>query len=218
MDIFISKGGSCSCDDERIWYIEVPLKYKYPVKQWVPKELPPLDIDFSVNNRMYHIARSSLHGLGIFSMDGITIKYNKVTKLMDNVRPCYDYNDWMQLVRYRKGMRRYALAASYIQLININKNKEMTIYIEQRPKASCNIVGFINDKWLKTSNKQPNCIYEGCEGNWVVMCTIKKIDPREELLVDYHLNQIDTSTNSVWVLMQPRFSKPLLIALYLFYL
>jgi hypothetical protein len=34
--------------------------------------------------------------------------------------------------------------------------------------------------------------------------------------VDYHLNRIETLTNSVQVLMQHLFKKPLLIALYFF--
>jgi hypothetical protein len=51
------------------------------------------------------------------------------------------------------------------------------------------------------------------------MCAIKKIALGEELLVDYHLNRIETSTNSVRVLMQHLFKKPLLIALsFVFYL
>jgi hypothetical protein len=83
--------------------LEVPLKYKNLVKQWVPKELPPIDVDFVVNNRTYHIAPSSLHGLGLFSMDGIIVKYNTVTELMDYVGLCYNYNDWMWLVRYGGG-------------------------------------------------------------------------------------------------------------------
>jgi hypothetical protein len=100
MKCFLAEGGSCSYDDESIGDIDVPLRYKHLVKQWVPKELPPLDLDFVVNNRTYRIAPSSLHGLGIFSMDGIIVKYNRVTKLMDYVEPCYNYNDWMWLVWY----------------------------------------------------------------------------------------------------------------------
>jgi hypothetical protein len=38
----------------------------------------------------------------------------------------------------------------------------------------------------------------------------------KELLVDYHLNRIETLTNSVQVLMQHLFKKPLHIALYFF--
>jgi hypothetical protein len=100
MKFFLVEGGSCSYDDESIGDIDVPLRYKHLVKQWVPKELPPIDFDFVVNNRTYHIAPSSLHGLGIFSMDGIIVKYNTVTELMDYVGPCYNYNDWMWLVWY----------------------------------------------------------------------------------------------------------------------
>jgi hypothetical protein len=85
MEFFLSEGGSCSYDDDSIGDIEVPLKYKHLVKQWVPKELPPIDDDFILNNRTYLITSSSLHGLGLFSMDGITMKYNTVTELMDYV-------------------------------------------------------------------------------------------------------------------------------------
>ena len=122
----------------------------------------------------------------------------------------------MQLVQYMQSMQRYALAANYIQLINKDKNKGVNIYIDERPKASRNIAGFINSTWPGTTNKQPNFIYEGLEENQVVLCAIKKIALGEELLVDYHLNRIETSTNSVWVLMQHLFKKPLLIALYFF--
>jgi hypothetical protein len=110
----------------------------------------------------------------------------------------------------------YALDANYIQLIKKDKNKEATIYIDGRPKASIHIAGFINNTQSETINKQPNWIYEGCKENRVVLCAIKKIAPREELLVDYHFNRIETSTNSVQVLMQHLFKKPLLIALYFF--
>ena len=107
---------------------------------------------------------------------------------MDYVGPCYDYNDWMWLVQYMQSMRRYALIANYIQLINNKKNKGKAIYIDGSPKASENIAAFRNNKKPGTTNKQPNCIYEGCEENQVVMCAIKKISPKEELLVDCHLN------------------------------
>jgi hypothetical protein len=145
MKFFLGEGGSCSYDDERIGDIGVPLRYKNLVKQWVPKELPPIDVDLIVNNRTYHNASSSLHVLGIFSMDGIIVKYNTVTELMDYVGPYYNYNDWMRLVRYMQSMRRYALTANYIQLINKDKNKGATIYIDGRPKAYGNIAGFINN-------------------------------------------------------------------------
>jgi hypothetical protein len=216
MKFYLVEGGSFSYDDESIGDIDFPLRYKHLVKQWVPKALPPIDVDFVVNNRTYRIAPSSLHGLGLFSMDGIIVKYNTVTELMDYVGPCYNYNDWMQLVQYMRSMRRYELAANYIQLINKDKNKGANIYIDGRPKASGNIAGFINNTRPETTNKQPNSIFEGREENRVVLCAIKKIALGEELLLDYHLNQIDTLTNSVQVLMQHLFKKPLLIALYFF--
>jgi hypothetical protein len=85
-------------------------------------------------------------------------------------------------------MRRYALSANYIQLIKKDKNNGVTIYIDGMPKASDNIAGFINSTQPGTTNKQPNCIYKGCEENLVVLCVIKMIAPGEELLVDCHLN------------------------------
>jgi hypothetical protein len=36
MEFFLVERGSCSYDDERIGDIEVPLKYKNLVKQWIP--------------------------------------------------------------------------------------------------------------------------------------------------------------------------------------
>ena len=42
-----------------------------------------------------------------------------------------------------------------------------------------------------TTNKQPNCIFEGCEGNFVFVCATKSIVVGEELLIDYSLNRID---------------------------
>ena len=104
MEFFLAKGGSCSYDDERIGDIEVPLRYKHFVKQWVPKELLLIGVDFIVNNRTYCIAPSSLYGLGLFSMDGIIVKYNIVTQLMDYVGPCYNYNNWMWVVWYMQSM------------------------------------------------------------------------------------------------------------------
>jgi len=96
MEFFLAEGGSCSYDDDIIGDTEVSLRYTHLVKQWVAKELPPLDTDFIVNNTTYRIAPSSMHGMGLFSMDGITVKYNTLIELMDYVGPCYNYNDWME--------------------------------------------------------------------------------------------------------------------------
>ena len=49
MDFFLAEEGSCSYDDETIGDIEVPLRYKHLVKQWVPKDIPQLNIAFCVN-------------------------------------------------------------------------------------------------------------------------------------------------------------------------
>ena len=71
MQFFLANGGSCSYDDETKGDIKVPFWYTHIEKEWVPNELPPINIDFCVNERIYRIAPSSLHGLGLFSMDGI---------------------------------------------------------------------------------------------------------------------------------------------------
>ena len=70
---------------------------------------------------------SSLHGLGIFSMDGIKVSYNKVIKLMEYVRPCYDYSSWMHIVRYKKSMCRYGLVTNYIQQKVSEQSKTVAI-------------------------------------------------------------------------------------------
>jgi hypothetical protein len=57
-----------------------------------------MDTDFCVNERMYHISLSSIHGLGLFSMDGINVKYGGLVELMEYVGPCYNYGDWLMLV------------------------------------------------------------------------------------------------------------------------
>ena len=54
-----------------------------------------------------------------------------------------------------------------------------------------NIAGFINSTQPATTNKRPNCIFEGCEGNRVFVCAIKSIVAGEEILIDYNLNRID---------------------------
>ena len=75
MEFFLVEGGSCSYDDETIGDIEVPLRYKHLFNQWVPKDITQLNIYFCVNERIYRIAPSSLHGLGLFCMDGIKVGY-----------------------------------------------------------------------------------------------------------------------------------------------
>ena len=40
MEFFLAGGGSCSYDYDTIGDIEVPLRYKHLVKQWVPRDLP----------------------------------------------------------------------------------------------------------------------------------------------------------------------------------
>ena len=97
MELFLSKGGSCDYDNESIGDIEFPLRYKNLVQRWVPNKLPQMDTYFFINGRMYHISPSSLHGLGIFSMDGIKVGYGTVIELMEYVGPLYRYNNWLIL-------------------------------------------------------------------------------------------------------------------------
>ena len=167
------------------------LRYKHLVKQWVPRDLPQVNIDFCVNERIYRITSASLHGLGFFCMDGIKVGYDRCTKLMEYVGPSYNYSEWMHLVQYTQSMGRYGLSANYIQLKDNDQNKGATLYINGRPKATGNIVGFINSSQPGSAFKKPNCIFEGREGNHVFVCTIKSIDVGEELLINYNLNQVD---------------------------
>ena len=101
---FLAKGVSCSYADESIGDIEILLRYKYLVKRWVPNDIPQINTDFCVNERIYCIAPSSLHGLGLFSMDGIKVCDNRLTEFMEYVRPCCNYIDWIYLVQYTKNM------------------------------------------------------------------------------------------------------------------
>jgi hypothetical protein len=87
-------------------------------------------------------------------------------------------------------MRRYGVSANYIQLVDNNENKGATMYIDGRPKDSGNIVGFINSTRPMETTKQPNFMFEGCEGNRIFVCATKTIVTGEELLIDYNLNRI----------------------------
>ena len=93
MEFFLKGGGSCSYDDEIVGDIEVPLKYKHLLKKWVPTDIPKVNTDFCVNERIYRIALSSLHGLGLVCMDGIKVGYNICTELMEYVGTSYNYSD-----------------------------------------------------------------------------------------------------------------------------
>lgn len=75
-----------------------------------------------------------------------------------------------------------------MQLKYINKNKGVITYIDERSKVLGNITSFINSAQPETTKKPPNCIFEGCDGNRVVVCAIKIIATREELSIDCDLN------------------------------
>ena len=76
---------------------------------------------------------------------------------MEYVRPCYNYKDCMQLVQYTKSMHIYGFSANHLQLKYKYQNKGSTLYINERPKDTRNILGFINNTKLWSTIKQPNC-------------------------------------------------------------
>ena len=128
-----------------------------------------------MNERIYRIAPSSLHGLGLFCMDDIKVGNGRCTELMEYVGPYYNYSDWMRLVQYTRSMHRYGLSANYIQLKDKARNKGATLYMDGRPKKIGNIAGFRNSTQLGSTLKKPNCIFESREGNRVFVCAIKSI-------------------------------------------
>ena len=90
-------------------------------------------------------------------------------------------------------MRRYRLSAIYLQLNDKDQNKGATMYIDGRTKDTWNIVGFINSTQRGYTIKKVTCIFEGCEGNHVFVCSIKLIVAWKGLLINYNLNRIDTN-------------------------
>ena len=60
-NFFLKEGGSCSYDDETVGDIDVPLRYQHLVKQWVPSNIPKVNTNFCVNERIYRIAPSLLY-------------------------------------------------------------------------------------------------------------------------------------------------------------
>ena len=178
----------------------MPLRYQHLVKQWVPSDLPKVNTDFFVNERIYRIAPSSLHGLGVFCMDGIKVGYGRCIELMEYVGPCYNYSDWMRLVQYTQSMCRYGLLVNYIQLKDKAQNKGATMYINERTKTTGNIARFINSTQPRSTLKKPNCIFESHEGNHIFVCEIKSIATRQELVINHNLNHVDTNMVSMFML------------------
>ena len=76
MDLFLFEGGSCSYDNESSQETEFPSMYMHYLKNWEPNPLPKINIDFTFDGRTYQIAPSTLHGLGLFTIDGVNIPYN----------------------------------------------------------------------------------------------------------------------------------------------
>ena len=108
-----------------------------------------------------------------------------------------------ELFDTKKSMHRYALSANYIQWKENDHSKRFAMYIDGRPKAIGNVVGFINSMRPSSTSKQPNCIFEVREGNEVFVCAIKSISAGEELLIDYHLNCIDTNKVTIMRIVSP---------------
>ena len=108
----------------------------------------------------------------------------------------------MRLVQYTRSMRRYGLSTNYMQLKDKAQTKGAMLYMDRRPKITGNIVGFINSTQLRSTLKQPNCIFESREGNCVFVCGIKSIVASEELLINYNLNHVYTNTVSMVVVQK----------------
>ena len=85
-------------------------------------------------------------------------------------------------------MHRYGLPTNYLELKEKYQNKGATLYIDERPKETGNIAGFINNTQPRYTLKQPNYIFERHEGNCVFLYSIKLIATREEKLINYNLN------------------------------
>ena len=79
-------------------------------------------------------------------------------------------------------MGRYGLLEHYLQLKDKFKNKGAMLYIDERPKATRNIAGFISSTQPCSTLKKPNYIFEGCEGNCVFVCAIKSIATRPKVV------------------------------------
>jgi len=85
MDLFIIEGSMFSFENETGKEKKVPLSYKNYVKNCEPNLLPELVTDFCISGRTYRIAPSSLHGLELFSTDGVNVPYHSAVELMEYV-------------------------------------------------------------------------------------------------------------------------------------
>ena len=77
---------------------------------------------------------------------------------MEYVGPFYNYKYWMCMVQYTWSMCRYWLSLNYLQLKDKDQNKGAIVYIDGRPKATGNIVGFIKSTQPGSTIKKPNYI------------------------------------------------------------
>ena len=91
MDFFLDEEKSYSYDNDFTQDMKFPLMYRHYLMNWEPNPLLEINIDFYIDGRTYQIAPSSLHGLGIFTMDGVNFPYMFEVKLMDYVGLMYDY-------------------------------------------------------------------------------------------------------------------------------
>jgi hypothetical protein len=91
------------------------------------------------------------------------------------------------------------------------------MYIDGRPNASRIIAGLINNTRPKTKRKQPNCIFEGHEGNQIFVCAMKTTATWEELLVDYNLNRIDKCIAIMGLIMFYQYTQPLINVFFLYF-
>ena len=76
------------------------LGWKHLVNGWEPKQFLELDIDFRLNEIIYRNVPSSIHGIGLFSMDGIHAKYKGGFYLMECLGPYHSYGFWTKMDEY----------------------------------------------------------------------------------------------------------------------
>ena len=60
-------------------------------------------------------------------------------------------------------MHRYGLLANYLQFKDKDQNKGATLYIDRRPKATRNTVGFINNTQPRSTLNQTTAYLRGME-------------------------------------------------------
>lgn len=77
------------------------------------------------------------------------------------------------------------------------RHKWKSIYIDRRKKYLVNVIGFRVSSHPISMNKIPNFMFEGHDKNKSMVCVIKSLATRKELLIDYNLNRIKETCDYV---------------------